>query len=102
MARPQMPPRKGADMTWCPPRIRAVLLSLLVFGLAFNVHAQFQTGNIYGHVVAKDGSLLPGVTVSLTGIGAPQTFVTDASGDFRFLNLSPGKYNLKAELAGMG
>jgi hypothetical protein len=70
--------------------------------LALSAHAQFQSGNIYGTVKAKDGSLLPGVTVTLTGIGAPQTFITDSSGTFRFLNLSPGSYNLKAELAGMG
>lgn len=64
--------------------------------------AQLQTGNIFGKVQAKDGSVLPGVTVTLSGIGAPQTFVTDTTGSFRFLNLSPGTYMLKAELAGFG
>ena len=38
--------------------------------------AQVQFGNIFGTVTAQDGSRLPGVTVTLTGIGAPQTFVT--------------------------
>ncbi len=64
--------------------------------------AQLQTGNIYGKVQAKDGSVLPGVTVTLSGVGAPQTFVTDNTGSFHFLNLSPGTYNLKAELEGFG
>jgi len=32
----------------------------------------YQTGNIYGKVQAKDGSVLPGVTVTLTGVGAPR------------------------------
>ena len=45
-----------------------------------------QTGNIFGKTQAKDGSVLPGVTVTLTGPGAPQTFVTDATGSFRFVN----------------
>ena len=45
---------------------------------------------------------LPGVTVTLTGVGAPQTFITAADGNFRFINLSPGSYALKAELSGMG
>jgi hypothetical protein len=72
---------------------------MLLAGSAF---AQFQTGNIYGKVQAKDGSALPGVTVVLTGVGAPQTTVTDAQGNFRFLSLSPGTYSLKAELAGYG
>ncbi|HVT02676.1 MAG TPA: carboxypeptidase regulatory-like domain-containing protein [Thermoanaerobaculia bacterium] len=77
----------------------AILIALLVTGTAV---AQFQTGNIYGKVVTKEGSGLPGVTVTLTGLGAPQTFYTDDQGVFRFLNLSPGKYSVKADLAGMG
>src|SRR5205085_4317366 len=50
----------------------------------------------------KDGSVLPGVTVTLTGVGAPKTTVTDAEGNFRFINLSPGTYSIKADLAGYG
>jgi len=79
--------------------IAAVLFVALFSGSAF---AQMQSGNIYGHVQAKDGSMLPGVTVTLSGIGAPSTFVTDQSGVFRFINLSPGQYQIKAELAGFG
>ena len=92
-------------MKWCPtPRFMAVLTAaLLISLLAVSGFAQFQTGNIYGKVQAKDGSVLPGVTVVLTGFGAPQTTTTDAQGNFRFLNLSPGAgYSLKAELAGYG
>jgi hypothetical protein len=70
--------------------------------LAVSAFAQFQTGNIYGKVQAKDGSALPGVTVNLTGVGAPQSQVSDAQGNFRFISLSPGTYTLKAELAGYG
>jgi hypothetical protein len=77
----------------------AVVCVALLAGSAF---AQYQTGNIYGKVQAKDGSVLPGVTVMLTGVGAPQTTVSDAQGNFRFLNLSPGTYSIKAELAGYG
>src|SRR5213594_123815 len=69
---------------------------------AVSAFAQFQTGNIYGKVQAKDGSVLPGVTVVLTGVGAPQTTITGPQGEFRFLSLSPGTYSLKAELAGYG
>jgi hypothetical protein len=79
-----------------------VLAALCVSLLAVSAFAQYQTGNIYGKAQAKDGSVLPGVTVTLTGMGAPQTAVTDATGNFRFLNLSPGSYTIKAELAGYG
>src|SRR5437588_11678187 len=77
-------------------------LALCLTLIAASAFAQFQTGNIYGKVQAKDGSVLPGVTVTLTGVGAPQTTITDAQGNFRFVNLSPGTYSIKAELAGYG
>ncbi|HSP16480.1 MAG TPA: carboxypeptidase regulatory-like domain-containing protein [Thermoanaerobaculia bacterium] len=86
-----------------PRFVVAVLVAALCISLiAVSGFAQFQTGNIFGKVQAKDASVLPGVTVTLTGIGAPQTFVTDATGNFRFLNLSPGAYSVKAELSGFG
>ncbi|MEK6373958.1 MAG: carboxypeptidase regulatory-like domain-containing protein [Acidobacteriota bacterium] len=85
------------------PGFLAVLAAALCVALiAVSGYAQFQTGNIYGKAQAKDGSVLPGVTVTMTGMGAPQTAVTDGQGNFRFLNLSPGTYTLKAELAGYG
>src|SRR5690242_8117565 len=94
---------KGADMKRCPPpRFFAVLAAMLVSLLAISAYGQVQTGNIFGHTQAKDGSALPGVTVTPTGVGAPQTFITDNTGAFRFLNLSPSTYALKAELAGFG
>ena len=81
---------------------RLSLLCICLCTLAVPLFAQIQSGNIYGHVQAKDGSPLPGVTVTLTGVGAPQEFVTDSTGAFRFVNLSPGNYQLKADLAGYG
>src|SRR5437660_12638460 len=90
-------------MRRCPvTRFLPFGIALLISLFAVGAQAQFQSGNIYGTVKAKDGSLLPGVTVTLTGVGAPQTFITDSSGSFRFLNLSPGSYKVKAELTGMG
>jgi hypothetical protein len=83
--------------------LKAVLVAALCFALcAVSGYAQFQTGNIYGKVQTKDGSVLPGVTVTLTGVGAPQQTVTDALGNFRFISLSVGTYSLRAELAGYG
>ena len=59
-----------------------------------------QTGNLYGTVVDNQGQALPGVTVTLTGQGAPQVQVTNAQGQFRFLMLSPGSYQVEAQLEG--
>jgi hypothetical protein len=84
------------------PWSRAAWAALVVCFIAFGAFAQTQSGNIYGTVEAKDGAVLPGVTVTLTGVGAPQTTVSDGQGRFRFLNLSPGVYDLRGELSGYG
>lgn len=91
-------------MTRSPrPRVRMALVAILLLALiAVSASAQYQTGNIYGKTTSNDGTALPGVTVTLTGVGAPQTTVSDAEGNFRFINLSPGTYSLKGELSGMG
>src|SRR5438270_325774 len=90
-------------MKRCPtPSLLAVMAALCIALFAVSAFAQFQTGNIYGKVQAKDGSALPGVTVVLSGVGAPQTQISDAQGNFRFVSLSPGAYTLKADLAGYG
>ncbi|MBV8519361.1 MAG: TonB-dependent receptor [Acidobacteria bacterium] len=81
---------------------RAVWTALLVSLIAVGAYAQLQSGNIFGTVTGNDGAALPGVTVTLSGIGAAQNTVTDSAGRFRFINLSPGTYTLKAELAGYG
>src|SRR5258706_15987688 len=83
-------------------RAATIAAMVLIALLAVSAYAQVQSGNIYGTAPAKDGSALPGVTVTLTGGGATQVAITDASGSFRFLNLAPGSYGLKAELAGFG
>ncbi|MEA2240282.1 MAG: hypothetical protein QOC81_5006 [Thermoanaerobaculia bacterium] len=85
------------------PRVLAVITAALCISLiAVSGFTQVQSGNIYGKVQGKDGSPLPGVTVTLTGVGAPQVTTTDAQGNYRFINLSPGTYDVKAELAGLG
>jgi hypothetical protein len=91
-------------MKRCPPIwYRAAWAAMLVSLMAMSAFGQgAQSGNIFGTVVGTDGGALPGVTVTLTGVGAPQTTVTDAQGQFRFINLSPGQYGVSAELAGYG
>jgi len=90
-------------MKRCPPLwYRAAFAALLVSLMAVSAFGQVQSSTLYGNVVGNDGAALPGVTVTLTGVSAPQNTVTDEQGRFRFPNLSPGTYALKAELAGFG
>lgn len=82
---------------------RAALVAVAVLAMAGLALGQAQSGNIYGKVVADDGSSLPGATVTLSGGGAPQVFTTDNRGEFHFLNLAPGNmYALKVEMSGFG
>lgn len=87
---------------WPSSWYRGAFVALLVGLMSISAFGQTQTGSIYGTVVGNDGGVLPGVTVTLTGVGAPQSTVTDSQGRFRFPNLSPGTYALKAELSGYG
>ena len=84
--------------TW---RVAALLLASFLMVASVGL-AQSPTGNVYGTVVDESGSPLPGVTVTLSGFGAPRTQITDATGQFRFLALDPGSYALNAELEGYG
>lgn len=80
---------------------RTALVAVAILATAGFALGQAQSGNIYGKVLAEDGSVLPGVSVTVTGGGAPQLFATDSRGEFRFLNLAPSDgYNLKLELSG--
>ncbi len=82
------------------PRLALAVAALLLALATAPVFAQEQTGDLYGTVTDEQKQPLPGVTVTLTGVGAPQVQQSDAQGKFRFLNLYPGSYALKAELEG--
>ncbi len=69
---------------------RVSVVGALVLVAAGAAHAQLTTGNLYGTVADNDGQPLPGVTVTISGIGAPRVQVSNAEGQFRFLGLDPG------------
>lgn len=62
--------------------------------------AQQLTGNIHGYVEDEQQGRLPGVRVTLSGPTPSASQITDANGEYRFLNLSPGGYTLVYELQG--
>ncbi len=85
------------------PRRFVILAMIFTAGLwlvAASMFAQTSGGNVVGKVIDDTGAGIPGVTVTLSGIGAPQIFVTTMNGNYRFLNQSPGRYELSAELSG--
>lgn len=64
--------------------------------------AQDRSGSIVGTVKDSSGSVLPGATVQATSpsLVGVQTAVTDAQGTYRFPALTPGLYEVTAQLQG--
>jgi hypothetical protein len=83
--------------TW--RRVLTLLAILAMVGVP--AIAQQNSGNLFGTVIDNEGARLPGVTVTLTG-PSESIAVTDAEGQFRFLNLDPGNYQIEANLDGYG
>ncbi|MEA2561826.1 MAG: hypothetical protein QOH06_3330 [Acidobacteriota bacterium] len=79
---------------------RVVAVAAMLLMAVVPSFGQAQSGNLYGTITDDQGASLPGVTVTLSGNGAPMVQVTDAQGRFRFLNLGPGSYRLDAQLEG--
>jgi hypothetical protein len=78
-----------------------IVIALAILAVGGALYAQQLTGNIFGYVADEQGGRLPGVTVTLTGAGAPQVFTTDSRGEYRFLNIPPGgNYTLTYDLQG--
>src|SRR3972149_10956560 len=81
---------------------KVVLGFVTVVALSAPVFAQRTTGGITGTVKDGTGAVLPGVSVDLTGeyVMGTQTSITNENGVYRFLNLSPGTYNLAFTITG--
>ncbi len=69
---------------------------------ALPAFAQFERGRISGTIKDAQGGVMPGVTVTATSQQTQQavSVTTDASGFYNFANLTPGRYNMNAELQG--
>ena len=80
----------------------AMLLLVSVLGLPGAAAAQVTSGAISGVITDAQSAVLPGVALTLrnTETGFTRTAVTEADGRYRLAGLSPGRYDLKAELSG--
>src|SRR6185503_9963728 len=77
----------------------AVLLALLIVN-AYPAWAQETTGTVKGRIADAQGLAVPGATVTVTGTQGTETTVTDGEGRFTIPFLTPGVYNVRAELQG--
>src|SRR5262249_1524466 len=87
-------------------RVAATLAALLLTApLAFaQGGGASQAGTINGKVVDPSGSVLPGVTVTISSpsMMGQQTQVTNELGLYRFPAVPPGTYQITYELSGFG
>jgi outer membrane receptor protein involved in Fe transport len=84
-------------------RIRLSLFVCLLVALApFALFGQSSTGSIAGNVTDENGGALPGVTVAVTNVatGVERNTVTTSTGHYQIALLSPGTYNVQADLSG--
>ena len=72
----------------------------LILCAALPTFAQVQSGSITGTVKDDQGGVIPGASVTAHAIDATLTFTTTADGQFRFLNVAPGTYQISVELSG--
>ena len=84
---------------WTRLAVAGAILALVAGG-AFA--QSLNTGSIFGTVTDADGAPLPGVQITVSGVGADKVQMTNAQGVFRFLGLDPADYTVKAELSGFG
>lgn len=79
-----------------------MLLASAVLALALPVYAQLESGTFTGIVEDPTGAMIPDATVTVTneGTNRSQTFTTGSSGLYRFVNVRPGLYTLRAEAKG--
>jgi hypothetical protein len=77
------------------------LTALVVVASASPAHAQ-GVGSIFGRVTDSSGSVLPGVTVTVTGTGLQQPLVaqTSQNGTYQFPTVPVGTYTVTFELQG--
>jgi hypothetical protein len=77
-------------------------LSLLGFTLDPCLQAQMTTGNIVGTVKDSSDAVMPGVSVRVTNLetGITRASATGTRGEYRILNLSPGRYEVQGSMEG--
>jgi outer membrane receptor protein involved in Fe transport len=88
-----------------PQRVAALRILTFLAIVAFSasvLHAQ-TTGSIEGRILAPDGSVLPGATVTASGgIPGERSTVSDDTGSYYMAALPPGTYQLRVTLSGFG
>lgn len=80
------------------------LLWILLFlvSLSPSVRAQFENGAVLGTIRDASQAVVPGAAVTLTSVntGVERNAQSDAAGNYQFLNVAPGQYQVQAAREG--
>jgi hypothetical protein len=78
------------------------LLSVLLLLLAGTASAQVSTASVNGVIRDPKGSVIPGANIVLASVdtSVQHTSVSNGSGEYVFLNITPGSYTLSASAQG--
>lgn len=89
-----------ASRGWLPLRLVLALLILAV--VASPGAAQIRTVDVLGAVRDTSGAIVPGASVTIKNLatGEERTATSDGTGNYLFTLLPPGRYAVRAELAG--
>ena len=85
----------------CP--LRAIAFAMLVcLSVSFGFAQATNTGTVVGTVTDQSGAVVPDATVTLTDLSTndTRTTVTGHTGQYAFVNVSPGSYIITASKAG--
>src|SRR5262245_47064028 len=83
-------------------RIRAFSSAVFLLFMLIAGAARAQEASIIGSVTDETRAVLPGVAITATNIetGGQSSATTDERGQYRLVQLPPGKYKVQAELQG--
>src|SRR3982750_4649041 len=75
---------------------------MIALGFLSLASAQVERASLVGTVTDNSGAVLPGVVVAVTneGTNTSLNLTTDAAGEFRAVNLTPGSYSVGVEKPG--
>src|SRR6266850_1471956 len=95
MEREALAERKGRSM------VHRISLAIAIM-FASLVPAFLQDASVVGTVTDESRAVLPGATVTARELSSGRTYedVTNERGEYRLRGMSPGRYELKAQLSG--
>ena len=84
------------------PRCGAISVAFAILFVSLAPVAFAQDASVVGTVTDESKGVLPGTTVTAREVSSGRTYedVTNERGEYRLRGMSPGRYELKAQLSG--